>query len=224
MEGTWRGHGADGHHVRHVVRPAGGTFSDTQTPPGGPANGLYSNRAVDAQGNAAMLWRRTEGADDRVQVSGYEAAPPQLRSLAMSRSGHVGTALPFSVDAVDVWSPVSSVGWALGNGATASGARVEHAYAASGTYGASVTATDALGNATTGAGTVTIAPAAVPVPAARIDRPHPASAVGPRLSPVRGRMGGRRLAPGRYRLVLRATDTAGNRSALRRVAFRIVAR
>lgn len=37
-----------------------------------------------------------------------------------------------------------------------------------------------------------------------------------------GRVGPRRLRPGRYRLVLRATDVAGNRSRPVRVAFRVV--
>lgn len=306
---SWLGSGADGHHARHVVRPPGGGFADMQTLPGGPATGFYSKLAVDAQGNAAMLWRRAEGADDRVQVSGYDAAPPQLRSQAFSRSGFVGTALPFSVDAVDVWSPVSSVGWEFGDGATASGTQASHAYAAPGTYGASVTATDALGNTGIVTGTVTIAPAPVPVPGrppGSTDRTVPvlsslklsparfraasrgaslaATAIGTtvrftlseaasvrftaqRAAPgrraggscrrttaanrrrarctryvavkgsatrrsvrganrvkFRGRLGGRRLAPGKYRLILRATDVAGNRSPLRRVAFRIVAR
>ena len=40
----------------------------------------------------------------------------------------------------------------------------------------------------------------------------------------RGRLNGRALAAGRYRLVARATDAAGNRSAIRRAAFRIVRR
>ena len=39
-----------------------------------------------------------------------------------------------------------------------------------------------------------------------------------------GRIGGRRLAPGRYRLVASARDAAGNRSLLRRTGFRIVRR
>jgi hypothetical protein len=37
-----------------------------------------------------------------------------------------------------------------------------------------------------------------------------------------GRLRGRRLRPGRYRLVARATDAGGIRSATRRAAFRIV--
>jgi hypothetical protein len=37
-------------------------------------------------------------------------------------------------------------------------------------------------------------------------------------------MRGRALRPHRYRLALRASDAAGNRSAVRRARFRIVAR
>ena len=36
-----------------------------------------------------------------------------------------------------------------------------------------------------------------------------------------GRVGGRRLRPGRYRLVARATDLAGNKSAAKTKRFRI---
>ena len=38
----------------------------------------------------------------------------------------------------------------------------------------------------------------------------------------RARLGGRALRAGRYKLVLRASDLAGNRSAARRVAFTVV--
>jgi hypothetical protein len=37
-----------------------------------------------------------------------------------------------------------------------------------------------------------------------------------------GRIGRRKLAPGRYRATLGATDAAGNRAAVRRVSFTIV--
>jgi hypothetical protein len=38
----------------------------------------------------------------------------------------------------------------------------------------------------------------------------------------RGRIGGKKLSPGRYRLNVRETDGSANRSAIRRVAFRVV--
>ena len=40
--------------------------------------------------------------------------------------------------------------------------------------------------------------------------------------PFSGRVGGRKLAPGRYRLTLAARDAAGRRSAPVRLRFRIV--
>jgi hypothetical protein len=46
--------------------------------------------------------------------------------------------------------------------------------------------------------------------------------VGANTFRFRGRIGGRRLSPGGYRLVARATDAAGNTGAAKRVRFRIV--
>ena len=53
----------------------------------------------------------------------------------------------------------------------------------------------------------------------RIARPLPAGTTRLRY---RGRLGGRRLAPGRYVLTAQARDGVGNQSAVRRVSFRIV--
>jgi hypothetical protein len=47
---------------------------------------------------------------------------------------------------------------------------------------------------------------------------------GANSTPFTGRIGRRALRPGRYRGSARATDPAGNRSALRRVSFRVVRR
>jgi hypothetical protein len=51
-----------------------------------------------------------------------------------------------------------------------------------------------------------------------------AGLAGPNKLVLRGRLGRRALAPGRYRLVALATDAVGNRSAPMRTSFRIVAR
>jgi Ca2+-binding RTX toxin-like protein len=51
-----------------------------------------------------------------------------------------------------------------------------------------------------------------------------AGLAGPNKLVLRGRLGGRALAPGRYRLVALATDDADNRSAPTRSGFRILAR
>ena len=47
-------------------------------------------------------------------------------------------------------------------------------------------------------------------------------AAGRRSIRITGKLGKRRLKPGRYRAVLRATDAAGNRSRAARVAFRVI--
>lgn len=302
-----------GWFVTAMVRRAGSaTFTGRRkVSPDLGGNGLYTDYAVsmNALSDGVAVWEQFDGSKYRVGAAGLDGAPPVLPGLSAPAAGFVGTALPFSVDAIDVWSPVSSVAWAFGDGATASGAQVSHAYTAPGTYGATVTATDALGNAASGTGTVSIAPAPVPVPGRPItapDRTAPAltalkltparfraaqrgaslaatavgttvrftlseaasvrftverTTVGRRVGrscrrvtaqnrrrarctryvavkgsatrkaikgatsvKFRGRLGGRRLAPGRYRLILRATDAAGNRSAVRRAGFRIVRR
>jgi hypothetical protein len=48
-------------------------------------------------------------------------------------------------------------------------------------------------------------------------------AKGPNGIRFTGRIGKRSLRPGRYRAVIAATDSAGNRSTLRRTRFRVAA-
>jgi hypothetical protein len=295
---AWLGDGEDGYAERHVVRPAGGDFSAMNTVPGGAGPTNFSSLAVDGQGDAAALWR-IKDADNtyRVVVAGYDAAPPQLRELAIPSAGPVATPLAFSVAPVDVWSPVASTTWDFGDGTGVDGAQPSHAFAAPGAFTARVTATDALGNAAGATGSVSVTAAAPPPPPplalgplslsprtfrAASHGPSLAKAAGTRMrftidraatvrfgaqrrttgrrvgrrcvkttkrnrrrarckryasvkgsasraatagaNSVRfsGRLAGRRLRPGRYRIVARATDTSGAHSAVRRAAFRIV--
>jgi hypothetical protein len=48
--------------------------------------------------------------------------------------------------------------------------------------------------------------------------------VGVNKVPFSGRIGTKKLSPGRYRAVLRATDVAGNASKTKTLTFRIVRR
>ena len=50
------------------------------------------------------------------------------------------------------------------------------------------------------------------------------SAASANRHPFSGRIGGRSLRPGKYRATLVATDAAGNRSASRRLNFKVVKR
>lgn len=68
--------------------------------------------------------------DERgLQRVGYDGAGPQLHGLAFPTAERAGVGLRFAVEPVDVWSAVDSVVWDLGDGSSASGSSVTHAYA-----------------------------------------------------------------------------------------------
>ena len=99
------------------------------------------------------LWSRSDGTDERAEAAGYDAAGPQLLGLQVPTMNTPGSPLTFSVTPLDVWSPVVTV-WNFGDGASASGATVTHTYAVDGTFIATVTSTDAVGNSSSATGTV----------------------------------------------------------------------
>ena len=115
--------------------------------------------ALDAQGDAAAVWHRNDGkASYIVEAAGYDAAGPLLNSLVLPGAGSVGVPLAFSVLPMDVWSVNGAVAWSFGDGSSASGASVTHTFSSPGTFPVTVIATDALGNASSSNGLVSIAP------------------------------------------------------------------
>ena len=93
----------------------------------------------------------------------YDVDGPLVNALSIPASGTAGTPVAFSVTAIDAWSAVTSVAWTFGDGASGSGSSVTKTYGAPGTYPVSVTATDAVGNATTLTGSVVVTPSPVVV-------------------------------------------------------------
>ncbi|HEX3737348.1 MAG TPA: PKD domain-containing protein [Solirubrobacterales bacterium] len=122
--------------------------------------------AVDPAGDAVAAWSRSDGSFPVVQVAGYDAVGPQLRSLSIPTSGTVGTPLSFSVSPLDVWSALGATTWSFGDGTSAAGTAVSHTFTTPGTYTVEVTGTDVLGNASTATGTVAIV-ASPPAPTGR---------------------------------------------------------
>jgi hypothetical protein len=112
--------------------------------------------AMDAHGNAAAVWAGLSGGFYIAEAAGFDEAGPAIGALSIPSSGAVGQALPFSLSATDVWSPLGSTTWSFGDGQSASGASVTHAYTNAGTYTVTVTSTDALGNATSASASVAI--------------------------------------------------------------------
>ena len=152
--------------VQGAALPAGGTWHaavDFASNGGGAPQA-----AVDAQGNAVSIWET----GSTVKAAGYDAAGPWLRSLSVPAAGVEGQELSFSVSPVDVWSKVAATPWSFGDGATATGTTVTHAYGQAGTYPISVSASDAVGNSTTATQPIAIAsPAPAAPPEECVDPP-----------------------------------------------------
>ena len=139
--------------IRAAHRPAGGSFGGAEDLSGeGEDDACCPRFAFDGQGNAIVAWSSGDiegGSQQRVHAAaGYDAAGPQMRGLQFPSSpSH--TPLLFSVSPLDVWSPIASTTWSFGDGGTAAGNSVTHAYTRAGSYLASVTSTDAVGNSST---------------------------------------------------------------------------
>jgi PKD domain-containing protein len=140
----------DSRSLSGSVRAPGGAFGGSFVLDSVP----YSNTAFvdspavafDGVGNGAVVWRRTADKDETVLLAPWDGAGPMLRAASFPGSATAGVPASFSVDPLDVWSPVTAVHWAFGDG-DADGPAVSHAFTAQGAFDPTVTATDALGNA-----------------------------------------------------------------------------
>jgi hypothetical protein len=143
--------------VEGSTESAGGKFGEpVRLSSGGKTLGPVS-AAMDSQGDGVSSWVSSEGANDIVQLAGYQATGPSLEMLQAPTEGQAGDPLAFSVSPLSVWSTIASTTWSWGDGSPdTSGTGVTHVFDAAGTYQVSVSATDALGNATNATRTVTI--------------------------------------------------------------------
>jgi hypothetical protein len=194
-------------HLRYAFRPAGSSFGparDLVTP---IATGFYS-AGIDSEGNAAGAWNFAPGAVS--QIAGFDAAGPRLSGVQIPTSGQVGTSLGFSLgSAFDVWSPIASTDWDFGDGGRASGSSVNHTYNAAGNYRPSVSVTDAVGNASSASGSLSVA-GADDVIVERFSVTRKAFSVGPRATAKNARKKRRAKRKGTtflYRLSRAATAT-----------------
>ncbi len=140
-----------------VRAPGAGWGAPTDlTAPGDSTNPTV---AADARGDAVMTWEAeaSAGAPVRsIEAAGYDGAGPEIRTVSIPASGTAGVPVPFAVDAVNVWSGISSVAWTFGDGTGATGATPSHVYNAPGRFPVGLTAVDALGNSTIATGAVTV--------------------------------------------------------------------
>ncbi|ADB48861.1 PKD domain-containing protein [Conexibacter woesei] len=162
---VWRRKNDFNHIVQSVSRPRGGSWSEAanlSAPDTVPRE--LSDLAVtfDADGDALVTWYRTDGTTFRIQYAVDDTHAPRLDDLVAPATAKAGVAAAFSVAPWDAWSAMTTR-WEFGDGATATGTSVEHVYAEAGERTVTVTATDALGLATTRTAVVTVSARDPPV-------------------------------------------------------------
>jgi len=106
--------------------------------------------AMDAAGNAVAVWNRSSDARVVVESADLVGSGPVLARLRIPKRGTVRVRVTFSVEPVPWAAPLTGAPrWVFGDGRSATGTRVAHAYARSGRYKVNVTSTDAFGSVTT---------------------------------------------------------------------------
>jgi len=113
---------------------------------------------VDDQGNAFVVYARSEAAGSTVDAAAYDAAAPALTAVSVPASATAGQAIALSATAADRVSG-AALHWDFGDGTAADGPSVGHAFATAGAFAVKVTATDGAGNATSATRTVVVAAA-----------------------------------------------------------------
>jgi PKD domain len=151
---VWSGNSGANEIARASVRRAGGGFSVPVGISQGTPENLRPQPAIDASGNGVVVWVRPIGGDFVVQVTGYDAQPPQLSGVSIPSGATVGEPIGLSGAASDLWG-VTSVAADFGDG-TQSGLPASHAYSKPGSYPVTVTATDGVGRTTVATGTVLV--------------------------------------------------------------------
>lgn len=166
----------------YVARRSGGAW----TSPTLLASGfnLLTSLSTRPDGDALVTYSTMVSASPRVFAGATRALDvngPRISGV-QAPGATAGAAAAVSVSAVDRFSEVASVAWDFGDGssATTTGTTTSHAWAQPGSYTVRITATDAVGNSTSGQGTVTVAAAPTPTPAPT-PAPTPKPAPGPEL-------------------------------------------
>lgn len=162
---VWRGLRSAHERIQAVRRPARGAWSPPALLSPAALDADLPAVALDPAGNGAAIWQSGNGVTWTAQAAGLDAAGPVLARVRIAGQRIPGSRLTFSVSPFDVWSKLRGrPHWVFGDGSSASGRRVTHAYRGAGSYTVRVSQADVLGNGTKVARRIVIAPPCV-VPA-----------------------------------------------------------
>jgi len=133
----------------------------------------------DGEGSAAVVW--ASGLD--THVAAFDAGGPTARSADVPQTATAGQSATLRGSFADRWSPLAGdPTWDFGDGASASGAEVGHAWAAAGDYTVTLRSADTLGNASERRFAVHVDAAAAGAPAAPPAQPQAAPQSAPTVT------------------------------------------
>jgi hypothetical protein len=140
------------------VRPQGGGFGAPLPVTDGLQNAALASSGLSDAGDGVVAFVEGPSPGRRVaHARGFDATPPRLTGVVAPPAVQAGAPAGFQAQTFDVWGPVT-VGWDFGDG-TASGAGVQHAFAAPGAHTVAATATDSVGNSVSATSNVDVAAA-----------------------------------------------------------------
>ncbi len=145
--------------IQTIRRSPNGAFSGVTPISAAAGAALMPALAVDGAGSTIAGWAFSRPAPDGRQVAQfgvYDAGAPVFTNLAVPGTATRGRAIGMLAAAGDRYSG-ASISWIFGDGATATGTSVSHAYAARGVFTVMITARDAAGNASSTTRTVQVA-------------------------------------------------------------------
>ena len=145
---VWAGTNSTPKPAIGVARRAAGATTFTALPDVPGADNASPSIAIDAEGNAPAAWTHMDtGPTWVVQATGLDAAGPAISGLTFPGTAGVAEVFPYGATLTDRWSAATAGLWAFGDGTTGplNGTK---SYAAAGTFGATLTASDSFGNTT----------------------------------------------------------------------------
>ncbi|HMJ33360.1 MAG TPA: PKD domain-containing protein [Baekduia sp.] len=136
---------AQGTAVRAAIAPPAGPFAAPQTLEDGATPAGDLRIAGDGAHGIVAAWRRGDPASGEIRARLYDADAPTLAAATVPTTLDPGQPAAFAATVADPWTGATAV-WDLGDGTTATGTSVSHAYAAGGLYPVAVRARDGAGN------------------------------------------------------------------------------
>jgi hypothetical protein len=149
---SWDAAGAENDEIA-IYRPAGGAFGAAVNLGQGSASPLNGaaitapSAAIAPGGDALVGFAGSVARDARVAV--LDAHAPTITAMTVPASAAAAQSVAMTMSATDLWSGLATGQpvWSFGDGTSAPGSSVAHAYAKGGTYTVSLAATDGAGNA-----------------------------------------------------------------------------